>query len=710
MTRLFLPLFAVTLGFSTGTALADVPVDLSGFQAERGIAMRHEKEALFIEWPAGLGEVGRLVLDLKPGAPLIQSLGLAKVERGPAVEVIRDADFATSLTVGTRVGEPNRPPGMSPFNAFFDSPGKRPNQTYQAKLDLKRVQVTGKAGRATIALGVLSAGPFAGELCVTVYSGSRLVHVEAVVRTDEPDRAFFYDAGIISTSPSWRSLAWTDVEGQPGREEVATTSYRQIMVRHRAIAAEVEGGSLACMPPPHQFFFPRDYTHNLATAWLGRGASPSGFGVRQAANGGGNFSPWFNAPPGSLQRLGVFYVLARGTAEHALDEAMLYTRGDRFPDLAGYRTFTSHWHMAITAAAMQAKDKGQISDFVKMFKDMNVKIVHLAEFHGDGHPGDPGPLRLPEMAAMFAECKRLSDESLLFLPGEEANVYLGPSDKRPAGHWLYLFPRPVMWTMKRSPDQPFREAIPGRSYIYHVGNREEMARLIELEHGLAWTAHPRIKASTWAPDCYRDQPFYKADSWLGAAWKAMPADLSRPRLGERSLDLLDDMANWGGHKYMLGEVDVFKLDHTDELYGHMNVNYLRLDRIPEFDGDWTPILDALRLGQFFVTTGEVLLRSFNVGGKSSGETLSTASNATPEIKIELEWTFPLRFAEVVSGDGTKVYRTEIDLTDTPPFGRRTITLKPDLRGRRWVRVAAWDVAGNGAFSQPVWLNPEPLPR
>ena len=48
-------------------------------------------------------------------------------------------------------------------------------------------------------------------------------------------------------------------------------------------------------------------------------------------------------------------------------------------------------------------------DLVKMFKDMNVNIVHLAEFHGDGHPRDPGPLRLPEMAAMFDECRRLSD-------------------------------------------------------------------------------------------------------------------------------------------------------------------------------------------------------------------------------------------------------------------------------------------------------------
>ena len=74
----------------------------------------------------------------------------------------------------------------------------------------------------------------------------------------------------------------------------------------------------------------------------------------------------------------------------------------------------------------------------------------------------------------------------------------------------------------------------------------------------------------------------------------MPADLSHDRLGRRALDLLDDMANWGQKKQLLGEVDVFKIDHTHELYGHMNINYVRLDpdRIPRFDEGWQPVLDA----------------------------------------------------------------------------------------------------------------------
>ena len=55
----------------------------------------------------------------------------------------------------------------------------------------------------------------------------------------------------------------------------------------------------------------------------------------------------------------------------------------------------------------------------------------------------------------------------------------------------------------------------------------------------------------------------------------MPADLSRPTLGWRVLDLLDDMNQWGPRKQIIGEVDVFKVEPDYELYGQMNINYLR---------------------------------------------------------------------------------------------------------------------------------------
>jgi hypothetical protein len=56
------------------------------------------------------------------------------------------------------------------------------------------------------------------------------------------------------------------------------------------------------------------------------------------------------------------------------------------------------------------------------------------------------------------------------------------------------------------------------------------------------------------PDKVRDSAFFEDSRWFGAGWKALPSDLSSPRLGERAFKLLDDMSNWGLAKKLMGEV------------------------------------------------------------------------------------------------------------------------------------------------------------
>jgi len=116
-----------------------------------------------------------------------------------------------------------------------------------------------------------------------------------------------------------------------------------------------------------------------------------------------------------------------------------------------------------------------------------------------------------------------------------------------------------------------------------------------------------------------------------------------------------------------------------------------------------PVLDALRAGAFFTTTGEVLIPEFTVGGRPSGQTLDLSRNPEPVLDANLDWTFPLAFAQIVSGDGQKVFRQRIELADTESFGTRKLRLPLDLKGRTWVRFEVWDIAANGAFTQPVWL-------
>jgi hypothetical protein len=674
---------------------AGIGVDLSGHNPASSVVIHQDGSRLRLRWPIAEGEHGILILQLKEKEPLIEELGLAKTVDGATTPLLRKVDPMTRLTVGIR------DLSKQGWNAFFDNPPQRPHETFSAVLKPKKVRARSHGRHSTLILEGLTAGPFHGDLRFTVYSGCRLVHTEAVVSTDKDACAILYDAGLTSAKPDWKTVAWLDNNDRWQR--VSTTSQETptpVAARHRTIIAESDGGSVAVFPPPHQYLYPLDFADNFKFVWYGRG-----LGVRQPPEGDKRFVPWVNAPPGTEQHLSVFYCLSRHRAPQALEEVRRFTHGDRFKKLDGYRTFTSHYHIEHTLDFLSQQIQ-QMTDkvpsgleeppFVKTFKAHGVDIVHLAEFHVT-HTPEFIAQRLTHLKTLHRECRRLSDERFLLLPGEEPNVHLG-------GHWISLFPRPVYWLLHPRPGTPFEQQVEGVGTVYAVHNAKDVLRLMEKENGLMWTAHPRIKSSYGFPDKYRTKDFYLSNHFLGAAWKAMPADLSHPRLGVRSLDLLNDMANWGSRKYLLGEVDVFKVMPSYELYGHMNINYLKIDKLPRFDEGWQPVLDALRSGRFFVSTGEVLLSEFAVGGKESGQTLRLSGGTTVEMAARVEWTFPPSFAEVIWGDGKQVYRKQVDLSENQAFSQKVLRVPVDLKGAKWVRLAVWDIAANGAFTQPVWIE------
>lgn len=124
------------------------------------------------------------------------------------------------------------------------------------------------------------------------------------------------------------------------------------------------------------------------------------------------------------------------------------------------------------------------------------------------------------------------------------------------------------------------------------------------------------------------------------------------------------------------------------------MNYLKLDRVPGPTEDWSSILKALRDGDFWVTTGEILFHDYDVQGTGNART----------IVADIEWTFPLEFVEVVWGDGKTINRQVVRATEQLPNGRRKYSIPFDATGKSWVRFAVWDSAGNGAFVQPRWLQ------
>jgi len=201
-----------------------------------------------------------------------------------------------------------------------------------------------------------------------------------------------------------------------------------------------------------------------------------------------------------------------------------------------------------------------------------------------------------------------------------------------------------------------------------------------------------------------DKPHVKNDHYLGVAFKpGMGQDNSELRMCEwRCFDVVDTMNNrYAGTglapKLIIADIDTYRKGPEDDTYANFPVNYLRLDKVPGPDEDFTPIMKALRDGNFFVSTGEILIKDYTVAGTGDRRTITA----------NIEWTYPLAFMEVVWGDGKTIDRQIISATDLGPFGTKHVDIPFNASGKAWVRYAVWDSAGNGAFVQPIWLKAPP---
>ncbi|MCX2496111.1 hypothetical protein OQX63_21625 [Pedobacter sp. PF22-3] len=688
-----LPIFIIICIFFIN---ASAQVNLKAFKPN-GATVYVRQKGVIVNWPVGNNAIGKMVLDLENGKPLFSSLQMGK--KGAFKVVAANLDPVFILRVGKRTLSPE----SGGWDVFFDRVPNRPYTTNLVKFEKGNASVSTHGMQTVVKIAGLKSENFSGNLEITLYNGSPLFNVAAVVSTQKDSTAILYDAGLVSKKETWSNVAWSDVKGDLHAEKaVKTDGSKNLEVKYRTVIGENTGGSLAVFPAPHQYFYPLDEAFNLKFTWKGSNylnlVPDFGIGIRQDPLGDKRYVPWFNAPPNTQQRLNFFCLLSTGKADVVLNEVKKFTHNDTYVPLAGYKTMASHFHNEfISDVVLSGKPIPEQPEFVDVLKKAGLNIVKLAEFHGPGHPKGPDSTRLKELDALFKQTKKLSDPNFLLLPGEEANNFYG-------GHWLAFFPKPIYWIMARKSDLPFESNNPKYGKVYRVSDKAEMLKLLEQEHGLAWTAHARTKASTGYPDKYKEEDFFKSETFMGAAWKAIPGDLSLPTLSKRVLNLMDDMANWGLKKHIISEADIFTITEQNEMYAHLNVNYLQLDKLPNYADGWQPVLDVMQKGKFFVSTGEVLIPSFNVDGKGAGETLKVNNGGKAKINMQLNWTFPLSFAEIVSGDGKKVYRKQLNLNTTQAFGKSDFSWQIDLKGRKWVRVEVWDIATNGAFTQMVWLE------
>jgi hypothetical protein len=682
----------------TSVCAAALDCDLTKYERQSGLEARVENGMLVVGWRGEADGQLRAEFVIEGGIPTVRELAV-RSKTGQWATLGHNLKPVFGVTTGIRrtnhgLPEENR------WDVFWDVPLNHTNEVrrFAASYHSEHCAVKTDGARLEISFPGLEMGIFSGRLQFTVYRGANLLRVEAIAKTDEPSVAYKYEGGLegLSTDLLPR-VFWRNVKNEAQTAEVLSAeSGKQIVLRARNRLAIAEGanGSVAVFPPPHQFFFARELEVNLGYVWYRKESDGTfSIGVRHGDHEEGYNPAWingvfalYNAPPGTWQRMAVYFYLSPGDARACRESVLAYTHDDRYKPLPGYKTMVTHFHVAFTKELMDSGSVDTEPPWIPLMKALGVNIAHIFDFHGDGHPKDPGPLRLIEQENYFAGCRRHSDGEFLILPGEEANAYLG-------GHYNILFPKPIYWTHVRTNGQPFVEEHAKYGKVYHSGSAADVFELMKRENALVWQTHPRTKGSTRYPDKIREADYLRSDRWLGTAFKALPVDLSQRRLGEvRCFGTLDDLNNWGQPKYMVGEVDTYKKFPDYDLYGDFNVNYVKLDRMPDF-GDWSAVNRALRAGEFFVTTGEVLIPRWSVQGRGS----------TREVVADVEWTFPLEFAEVVWGDGEKVDRKVIPATEQPPFGSHRFRIPFDAAGKKWVRFSVWDSAANGAFTQPIHL-------
>ncbi len=728
-------------------AAKQLSVDLSSYAPQPGLTAEADQETLTVTWEGENGTGLKIHFGIQSSTPIICSLAVEKKKGEWALLGKNLIPEYTVVSGKRRISEqqlnPLRDLGVEitpdliereKWNTFWDAPLEIPGdssvslglprhkseiQRGTSNFNAKSCKVTTRGARLEVSFPGLTLGIFSGSLQFTIYRGTNLIRQEAIVKTEEPSVAYKYSGGLKGFGiEEGTQVIWQDTGGNRQKYEFGGSPNDHpvaLRARNRLAIMECAQGSIAVFPPPHKFFFAREIEINLGYVWYRKDDDRSfSIGVRHGDREE-MFRPYgvseelrekrikqarrfsmchfalYNAPPGTWQRMALYYYPCAESAEAARQAALSFTHGDRYKTLPGYKTMVSHYHTHYTEMLADAGSLDVQAPWIPAFKSLGIDIALMSDFHGDGHPRDPGAVRLKDLADYFAACHRHSDKDFLILPGEEPSVHFG-------GHYTVFFPKPVYWTRVRETDQPFIEESPSYGQVYHAGTAEDVLEMLRREKALAWQTHPYTKGSTGYPDAVRESTHFHSERFLGGTFKSLPVDQSTKRLGEAlSLRPLDNMNNSSGPKYVVGEVDTYTKYPEDELYPDSIVNYVKVSRLPRFDEDWSPITEALRQGQFFVTTGEILIRDYSVmaaGGAEGGF----------EVTADVEWTFPLEFVEIVWGDGETTGNLEISGIDLPPFGSHRFVIPFDGKGKKWIRFAAWDTAGNGAICQPVHLG------
>ncbi|HEY9561833.1 MAG TPA: hypothetical protein VIR29_13705 [Anseongella sp.] len=229
---------------AAGTANAQIKPDLSELDKKSGVDATLEGNLLKIDWDAGENVsgaqlTGRLVLSLKPHEALFHSIQLG--EDDVFREIGHAVDPVFLLTVGKRDLGVDRNDTKLGWTIFFDNPFSRPFETYPVELEKQNLKVKSDGSQTCITIDGAQAGPFSGGIAITLFRGSPLLNMAAVMRTERDSLAIIYDAGLVNRERPWEKIFWADPQDYlQGHITSPQEQAQTLAVKYRTIIGQGE--------------------------------------------------------------------------------------------------------------------------------------------------------------------------------------------------------------------------------------------------------------------------------------------------------------------------------------------------------------------------------------------------------------------------------------------------------------------------------------
>lgn len=588
------------------------------------------------------------------------------------------------------------------WDTYSDNPfGHKQNvKQSDSRFQTANMSVTVDGGHTSVSFDGIRIGVFSGTCEFHIFNGTNLIRMEANVSTEENGVAYLYHAGLDGFEIGklyYISPKRHEIYENPGLHTNSgpDRDRQRVDARGRVLTLGVTNGAIAAFPSPHRFFWGAQTENIVGYNYYIRSSlkDTMEIGIRHNMEEENYNVRWpaYNAKPGTVQRMSAFFMPTAESVYVTRAMVMKYTNFDHLRILPGYKRLGAHMHVATHAAWL--RDPRVQRPWEKLTKENGFDIFAPCDFWAEGRNDDNKEGRKMDLERYHATARSCSTSDYLVVPAEElADMHRVHELIR--FHCMFFPSKPILYSRWRDDDQEFAEKLPdGRTY-YHLKSSEDFVEMCRREDSFILMPHPDTKANDGLPYDCRDEAWFKDERWFGIGCRQLPADNSVPTMiSGRTERVWNDINNWSDRpKYIISELDTYsKVEESEEdweLYNQTNCTYVQLDKLPGAD-NWQELVDALREGRHFYSTGEILIEKSEIRDGSADAVFN--------------WTYPLDYVQIVYSDGEHVSTMEIHQNDCVNFGSKDFHFDFP-KGMKWARVLAVDIAGNSAFGMPVFLQ------